>query len=289
MKIRIMIPFVLCIVMTIGSAGAVWGNTIFGPSGNSLIAGSEANMLASLDEAAASLYEAAYTNNRQAAFLKLQRFNQLTKQASVSGSGSQAGWEAINEAVAQIEQALVRGEPGSGWLMAATRIKLSTDALVRPEHALWLQYESILLHDWTRVQQSWKRSTDDGALAASAAMDSLNEHLNRIELAASIQFGDTAIDEALVRAHYTNLLLDGIIDGGSNGERVNKSLDALRDKLVQLFDEGRETAVLPVVAPAASTNPISWALFLGTIICAVLTYSGWRKYQRSPYGIKPLK
>ncbi|MDQ0111508.1 sporulation protein YpjB [Paenibacillus harenae] len=288
MKIRIVIPFVLCIVMTIGSAGAVWGNAIFGPSGYSTITGSKAGMLASLDEAAALLYEAAYTNNRQAGFLRLQQFNNIAKKASATGAGTPAGWAAINESVAHIERALVNGEAGSGWLMASSRIKLSTDALVRPEHALWLQYESVLLHDWTRVQQSWKRTTEDGALAASAAMDSLNEHLNRIEVAASMQYGNSAVDEALIRAKYTGLLLDGITYAGANGERVDRSLEALRSKLVQLFDEGRETADMPVVAPTATTNPISWALFLGTIICAVLTYTGWRKYQRSPYGTKPL-
>lgn len=249
-------------------------------------------MLVKLDETAASLYEAAYTNNRQAGYLKLQQFQALLNKSRAIGRGTAEGWAALYKEANDIDNALRRGDTGSGWLMSAARIKLTTDSLVRPEHALWLQYESVLLHDWDRVRQSWKRTSGDGADAAEAAVASLSMHLDRIEPAASMQFGSAALLEAKERLQYTERLLEGAkASGGDSGEataRVDRSLSVLRQLLAKLFDEGRQTAELPAVAPAAAVHPISWAFFLGTIICAVLTLTGWRKYRQTPYGTKPL-
>lgn len=288
MKVRFIVPFVICIVMTIGSAGVVWGDSAALSPYISILSTSPYKQLSRLDETANALYEAANTDNRQAGFLHVQQLERMIKGELKGKSGKMEGWAAIEQDARAIEQTITSSDTSSGWLKEAARIRLATDALVRPEHALWLQYESVMLDDLSRVEKAWKRQTGDGAIAARATMNSLQEHAERIEPAISMIYGSMHGAELIERIRYTNQLLESKKSSPLNEVMINHSLKALNNAIVKMFDHGGRAEVVPAIAPLATANPLSWTFFLGAIISAVLTYSGWRKYKNNPFGVKPL-
>lgn len=288
MKVRFIVPFVICIVMTIGSAGAVWGDSAAFSPYISILSTSPYKQLSRLDETANALYEAANTDNRQAGFLHVQQIERMIEGELKGKTGKMEGWAAIKQDANAIEQIITSSEASSGWLMEAARIRLATDALVRPEHALWLQYESIMLDDLSRVEKAWKRQTGDGAIAARATMNSLQEHAKRIEPAISMIYGSMHGAELNERIRYTNQLLETKKSSALNEVMINHSLKALNNAIIKMFDHSGRAEVVPAVAPLTTANPLRWTFFLGAIISAVLTYSGWRKYKNNPFGVKPL-
>jgi sporulation protein YpjB len=286
MKIRIVLPLFLCIVMTVCSV------TVAKAFPSELIGTGHVNEsrsgLLRLDETATALYEAAYRNNRQAGYKYVQQLAKLVDKQEVRQTGQAAGWMLMEDSISSIAFTLKNGKMTSDWLTASARIHLTTDALLRPEHALWLQYEKVMLEDLERVNRSWNRQTDDGATAARAAMNSFNEHLLRIEAAASMQRPADRIEELRERMHYTNVLLEAGMKGQTKQDWTDNSIQDLEYSLNRLFDNGHSEEEEPVIAPPGEANPISWILLLGAIIMAVLTYIGWRKYKQQPYGVKPL-
>ncbi|OBZ17548.1 MULTISPECIES: sporulation protein YpjB [Bacillales] len=288
MKIRFIIPFVICIVMTIGYAGSVWGNSAPLSQYAPLLSSSPYKQLQRLDDMASSLYEAANTNNRQTSYQYVQQLQRVIEGGLRQTMGNEEGWSAMAQDARTIEHTLVSGAGSSSWLMEAARIKLAADALIRPEHALWLQYESVMLDDLSRVEKAWKRQTGDGAIAARASMTGLQEHAKRIEPAIRMLYGGMLEAELTERILYTNKLLEANVHNITNDAMIDRSLKALKESLVRLFDQsGRENS-LPAVAAIPTSNPLSWTLFLGALISAILTYSGWRKYKANPFGVKPI-
>ncbi|MCA0754389.1 hypothetical protein KP806_04960 [Paenibacillus sp. N4] len=287
MKLRIIIPFVICIVMTIGSAGAVWGSSFDAGPNADVTAMNLQSELSRLDELAGSLYHAANINNRQAGYAYLQQLQRLLEGGQRPG-GMNEGWEFMKLDSDAIGRALVSGDAAAGWTREAARLRLAADALVRPDHALWLQYESLMLDDLSRVEKAWKRQTGDGAEAARAALGSLQSHADRIEPAVAILFGSMHAAELKGRIRYTNQLLESGTMSPSSEHLVNQSLKSLNASVIRLFDRSGSVEVEPAVAPIAAANPIKWTLMLGAVISAVLTYTGWRKYKAEPYGVKPI-
>ncbi|GLX68953.1 sporulation protein YpjB [Paenibacillus glycanilyticus] len=286
MKIRFVLPLCLCIVMTVCSV------TVARALPSDLIGTGHANEsrseLLRLDDTAASLYEAAYLNNRQAGYKYVQQLEKLVGNRDIRQAGQAAGWDLVEDSIDSILFTLKNGKQASDWLTAAAKIHLTTDALIRPDHALWLQYEKVMIEDLERVNRSWNRQTDDGATAARAAMNSFNDHLLRIEAAAAMQRPVDRIQELRDRMQYTNVLLEAGMKGQTKQDWTDNSIQDLEFSVNRLFDDGHNQEEEPVVAPIGETNPISWILLLGAIIMAVLTYSGWRKYKQQPYGVKPL-
>ncbi|WP_171056035.1 sporulation protein YpjB [Paenibacillus sinopodophylli] len=288
MSIRFIVPLVICILMAAGCANSIW----FGKS--SLYAYSDQPMqgtdkqLQRFDGIATSLYEAAYMNNRQAGFQHIQQLQVILTGDLKHVVGNREGWSAIQDDTELVLHKLTGGGNGADWLMEAARIRLAADALVHSQGALWLQYEKVMLDDWIRVDKAWKRQTDDGAIAARASMISLENHATRVSSAMSIQFGSMRESELHERIRYTNRLLEASIANKTNEAMIDRSLVALKDAMLRLFEQNTSEEVVPVIATVPISNPLSWTLFLGAIISAVLTWTGWRKYKSDPFGVKPL-
>jgi sporulation protein YpjB len=274
--------------MTIGYAGSVWGNSAPLSQYAPLLSSSPYKQLQRLDDMASSLYEAANTNNRQTSYQYVQQLQRIIEGELRQSTGNVEGWLAMAQDASAIERTLVSGAGSSSWLMEAARIKLAADALLRPEHALWQQYESVMLDDLSRVEKAWKRQTGDGAIAARATMTSLQEHAKRIEPAIRMLYGGMLEAELTERIQYTNKLLEANAHNITNDAMIDRSLKALKESLVRLFDQSGRDNSLPAVAAIPTSNPLSWTLFLGALISAILTYSGWRKYKANPFGVKPI-
>lgn len=288
MKIRFIIPFVVCIVMTIGYANLVWGSGASLQAFASRLTPDPSKQVQRMDNIASSLYEAAYTNNRQAAYQYVQQLQQLVDGELKYAAGNAEGWQAVERDANTIEKTLVKGSLGTSWFVEAARIKLTADALARPNNALWLQYEKIMLDDISRVEKAWKRQTDDGAIAARAVMISLEKHSDRIKPAVSMMYGSKHGTELMERIQYTNRLLEASRKDKNNVASINRSMLELKDTLTRMFNQNQLEADVPVVAAVPISNPLRWTLLLGAFISAILTYTGWRKYKENPFGVKPI-
>lgn len=288
MKIRFIIPFVVCIVMTIGYANLVWGSGASLQAFASRLTPDPSKQVQRMDNIASSLYEAAYTNNRQAAYQYVQQLQQLVDGELKYEAGNAEGWQAVERDANTIEKTLVKGSLGTSWFVEAARIKLTADALARPNNALWLQYEKIMLDDISRVEKAWKRQTDDGAIAARAVMISLEKHADRIKPAVSMMYGSKHETELMERIQYTNRLLEASRKDKNNVASINRSVQELKDTLTRMFNQNQLEADVPVVAAVPISNPLRWTLLLGAFISAILTYTGWRKYKENPFGVKPI-
>ncbi len=283
-----MFPMVICIVMTIGSVGTVWASHLSHGSSMLVLASDPYKKLIRLDEIASSLYIAAYTNNRQSGYNQVQQLQGMLDAGLSFLPGYHEGWALLEGDAQFIRETLLSGTTRTGWLLEAARIRLATDALIRQEHALWLQYERLMQDDMLRVQRAWKRPTGDGAVAARAAMNSLQEHHERIAPTLALLYGSHYSEEMKERIRYTNQLLEATTVSAANEAMVNHSLKALNESITRLFDQNGRREALPAIAPFAAANPVKWTLFLGAVISAVLAYSGWRKYKADPFGVKPL-
>lgn len=291
MKARFIIPLIVCLLMTAGSAGVVWGSANPEWSYTFLSADSPYRQLYKLDQTAAALYTAANANNRQAAYAELQKLNKLLAKEMLQAYGTSNGWAALKKDAAAIEQALSNGYHYQLWIEEAVRVRLGADSLIGGAGALWLQYEGLLQDDLLSVRKAWKRQTDDSAIAARAMLNELKQHARRIEIAALYAGDSVRMSELLARISYTDRLLDESISLGSNAnrkEQIEKSLDGIETAVIGVFMPYEDTFALPAVSVPAAAHPLKWSLFLGTIISAVLTWTGWRKYKQNPYGIKKL-
>ncbi|MFF2482188.1 sporulation protein YpjB [Paenibacillus sp. NPDC058071] len=284
MKIRMALAFTACIVMTFLAISAM-----FHPASQAMGEGGYAGKqsLLRLDKTAEQLYQAAYTNNRQAGYKYVQQLEKQMDSVSLRDvAGQSEGWRLLEDSVSAVEASLHGGRSGTSWMLEAARIHLTTDALIRPQHALWLQYEKLMLEDLQRVKRAWNRQTGDGAAAARAAMDSFTAHLAKIEAAAAVQRPGERIAQLKERMRYTNVLLDAGVRGQSKQDWTEDSIADLRDSLVRLFDDGLAGNEEPAFSPVAEARPIAWVLLLGAVISGVLAYNGWRQYKYRPYGIK---
>ncbi|MCR2802988.1 sporulation protein YpjB [Paenibacillus soyae] len=290
MKARFIIPLIVFIGMAAGSAGVVWGSASPGGSYDFLFADSPYRQLYKLDESATALYTAAYANNRHAAYAELQRLKRLMEDAMIQSYGTPEGWSAQLGDAAALERELSAGVPDSSWIEHAVRLRLGADALVGGEGALWLQYEGLLKEDLQAVRQAWKRSTGDAAIAAGAMLKGMTTHAHRIESAALYAGDSTRMNELLKRISYSERLLEAAANDRSKikPDQIEQSFDGIQSAISGVFLHYEEALAIPAEKSSALGHPLQWSLFLGTLISAVLTWSGWRKYKQSPFGVKKL-
>lgn len=298
-KTRIVVPFLICVFMTIGSVSVVWGNS--GPILGTLLPASERpyEALYRLDETGAALYGAANENNRQFAYLQVQKLKKGLDNDIVRTYGTVEGWDKLASDLKVIDAALGGGYSNAEWRERAARVRLALDAVVGGSGSLWFQYKRLLQDDIQLIGQALKRSTDDREAAAEAALallGSMTAHVNRIELAAAISGQGLRMEELMQRMAYSEKLIKQTRQdsAGSSIAHVRSALQSLDEALTAIegifrADIAADADAMPVLSPSTMVYPLQWSFFLGTLISAVLTFVGWRKYKQMPYGIKSIK
>lgn len=297
MKTRFVLPLVICVFMTIGSATVVSGGA--GPASNAvfLFTDSPYESLYKMDEIGAALYGAANDNNRQYAYAQVKKLQKAIGSEMDRAYGNQDGWEEIEGDLAMIETSLARGASTMEWRDYAARIRLALDAVIGGSGSLWLQYEALLREDVQLIGQALKRSTDDRAAAASSAealLATMKTHVNRIGAAAAISGHGLRMEELRKRMDYSGKLIASTMSGprSSSMAAMRAAVQSLEDaKLAidDIFRKDEAAAAVPAMGPPNAVYSLQWAFFIGTMISAVLTFVGWRKYKQTPYGVKPIE
>ncbi|MHA7963482.1 sporulation protein YpjB [Paenibacillus sp. CAU 1782] len=293
MKARIAAPLILCILLTLASSWSVWirpinaGHLDQSPGGHHI-------QLQVMNNTASDLYAAALSNERHLAYNRLMKLKQQTEAGMLRGFGTEAGWVALDNEMTETEALLLSGSPSRAWAEGAARIALAADAMSSGSGGLWLQYEKLLEDDLAAIRKAWKRSAGDPAAAAAARLNSFSAHAGRIAPAALMAGSAQATEQLLRSISEAAALLDAKMAGTADERRLQLAVEAafvsMENASSAMFEgEAYRSSVQPISASAGRPDVMQWALFLGTLISAVLTWTGWRKYKQNPFGVKTLR
>ncbi|WP_168119131.1 sporulation protein YpjB [Paenibacillus sp. HB172176] len=291
MKSRFLLPLVICCAMTTGLIGAVWVQA----APTSPVQQSEDGVyqeLLRMDQSAAALYTAAYTGNRAAVYAELQKLGKVIDHANVRLYGSDEGWKELEADIARLNEQFQGASGSDGWLEPAVRIRLAADALLWDKQGLWRQYEELLLNDLAELKQAWLGGSENSLMAAQARLIVMNAHARRMETAAKMAGDSIRTNELMFRLDYIATLFEAQSGDESRSNRrseIEKAFEGIHSALAGIYQTSVDAATSPVITPPAISGGTRWALFLGAVISAVLTWIGWRKYKQTPYGIKSLK
>jgi len=241
------------------------------------------------------LYKAANEGNRQLAFATLVRLEQAANKPHVRANGLPAGWRAFDRSLQEARNVLEGGK-GSGIYLQAARLKLAIDSLEQPL-SLWLQYQDVLRDDLARVRRLYSSPAIGDVTAASAALEQLRLHAERIEIAALMSKPPEQHEQlfaginglALIMKHQADVKVtigkEGSLGDVKQTGRVQESLVGLESTIAALFyasgwdDATTVSAPLLPAGQPAQARELLVTMFLASLVMGVLGFVGWRKFR----------
>jgi len=282
----------LCILVISAGCGDASVRVIGKPSMKDSVKVTELPALSTLAD---ELYNAANEGNRQLAFATLVRLEQAAKEPQVRANGLPAGWRAFDRSLQEARNVLERGK-GSGIYLQATQLKLAIDSLEQPL-SLWLQYQDVLRDDLARVRRLYSTPAIGDVTAASAALEQLRLHAERIEIAALMSKPPEQHEQlfaginglALIMKHQSEVKAaaknDGLAGNSKQTGMVQDSLSGLETTIAALFHASGWDEAATVSAPLTSAGQPGLArellvsMFLASLVMGVLGFVGWRKFR----------
>lgn len=290
MKSRFIVPLLVCVLFTLTSAGSVWGGSDESLREFEKAAGPYAE-LQKMNADAAALYAEAHANNRQSAYMLLLKVKNQAADIMLRSFGSKSGWDKLDLELSAAEESLSAGKQSHEWMENAARIALAADALASGSGGLWLQYEKLLEDDMVVLRRAWKRGSGEPS-AAAAILNGVSAHAGRVEAAASMAGSPEHAERLISEISRLEARLNALASGASDTSRLTLAVEAsflsMEEEIARMFAGAAYDSAFKPVTAAERPGLLQWALFLGTVISAVLTWAGWRKYKQNPFGVKPL-
>ncbi|BBH20966.1 hypothetical protein Back11_23110 [Paenibacillus baekrokdamisoli] len=252
--------------------------------------------LTELNRLSEELYSASNKGNRQLAYTILGHLEKASALPSVRQQGTPQGWIAFDKSLKEVKQVLSQTGSSRDWYMQAARIKLASDALIRPEAGLWLQYEDILGDDESRMRQAWQSQRKGYSEETLISLRIYNEHLQRFEVAALMQRDASLLLGLRNQLVYTEQLIRHVEkEGKTNATSIPQAFQNLILAQSHLF-QGDHPSIAAQSDPRVMMpggNPSSSEqlaiLYISAIVMSMLALVGWRRfaYERrhgSPYS-----
>jgi len=163
--------------------------------------------------------------------------------------------------------------------------------------SLWLQYQDVLRDDLARVRRLYSSPAIGDATAASAALEQLRLHAERIEIAALMSRPPEQHEQLFAGINGLTLIMKHQSDvkaiaekAGSVGNikqtgMVQDSLAGLETTIAALFQASGWDEATTVTAPLlpagqpASARELLVTMFLASLVMGVLGFVGWRKFR----------
>ena len=250
-----------------------------------------AGLLLQLETSITKVYDAAVINNRQAGYMELQRLNQyMLRYLNELTDEDKAGWLRVQKEITALMAAMESGTLAVNWHQQAAKIRLAIDSQVRPQTALWLQYQPLLKEDLALMRKTLYGQSDGSIQAARGIMSSVEAKFDRMKLAGYMVQEPDVISAAEKRmAHTKKLLFDKLYATKEKRNEIVQSVDALHTVLYAMFPSQQGSlTVSSVLEQGVESKSLGWSLFFGSFIFSVLAFVSWRKYKLVPYGIKPI-
>lgn len=243
-----------------------------------------------VQRSADAIYEASTAGNRQTAYYAGQQLSSQLKQllatdSLIESSQVQVIYREAKLMLANIEQK----KSAVQWRPQAARIKLAVDAagaqsVEAPGNAMWLQYEPIIEEDIARIRQAINMRNTRAYASASAMLQTLQEHTDRIAIAAVIANKSTEMNALLNSVTYMSRVLDAGERGTIASQLSQQVLAPVEAATAALFIDNEEREQ-PVIAPIGGGVPHRWIFGISSLISSLLAYVSWRKYKGTPYAI----
>jgi len=285
MKFRIWIMACLSLVCMIGSAVTVFGN----PSQPILYEYSSAEQrLVILENTIAELYEKSNASHKQEVYRLLQSLKHQLNDPQLLQFGTVNGWKMMKDDLLEAEKALIAEQPGIVWREPVNRLRLAVDSLLQAEQGPWLQYESLMLDDLQSIRRASHGSKESAPAMTAIYVEKLFERMNRMQIAAYMVGDESEMNHLTKRAELLKNFMTVHSEGWNSEQqkRLMTIVDNIELAVHGLFAQAEGTITVPAITVPTGTNPTSIALFIGSIISAILTYIGYRKYKQEPYGVK---
>jgi sporulation protein YpjB len=201
----------------------------------------------------------------------LQLSDQITH-LPFQGAVSIEGLNALTAIVTQAKRAFNAAalSPNEGQI-AAAQIRLATDALTHKNQPMWLQYDKVLRNDLALLTEAAKVNKEQEALKS---FSNFNQHIYLIHPSLLISRDPSEVEklDSLLSFVQTQMKKKPIAY-----QNVVMAAAQLQLTLDEIFDKNQETtAYLPI---GDHKQPIIWALGIGAIISAILTFAGWRMFK----------
>ncbi|AJY77145.1 sporulation protein YpjB [Paenibacillus beijingensis] len=236
------------------------------------------------------LYELVKYGNRQQSYYALRDTKMWLKQPALRMLGTEEGWSALEKSLERGERAFTIAGSGSGdngLTVAASQIRLASDALANPDSPLWQEYKGIVLEDLGRLSNAWKSRLDGqgGGSEGHAEMSLLAEHWTLLKPAALMTRPRQTVEEVEEKVGYTARLLQHANNEHFHEALTMQAIQSLESSMKGLFEFGtiNEKPVIAADFPAAS--PPFWIYVIVWFVSAVLALVGWRNYRGGQNGV----
>ncbi|MBD3918821.1 hypothetical protein H8B09_08670 [Paenibacillus sp. PR3] len=287
MRKRWLVACMLSLMLTVVLIGAA---AAAAPSERTATSISTSSTWQRVQRSADAIYEASTAGNRQAAYYAGQQLSSQLKELLEAerlneSSQLQAIYREAKLMLANIEQK----KSAVLWRPQATRIKLAVDAagaqsVGLASNAMWLQYEPIIEEDIARIRQAINIRNAQAYASASAMLHTLQEHTDRIAIAAAIADKSTEMNALLNSVTYMSRLLNAGERGTIASQLSQQVLAPVEAATAALFSGNAEREE-PVIAPIGGGVPHRWIFGISSLISSLLAYVSWRKYKHTPYAI----
>lgn len=228
--------------------------------------------IAQLNEEAAVLYRRVLENNMEEVRASITRISNSLQHISFEGQTSVEGIHALSETVVEVKEAAVKFKGDKHFLQqASAKLRLAADSLANSTKPLWLQYYKIVKNDLDALSQAANQNQSATILANRYAV--LEEHYETIRPAAIIRLEPYQIVQMDAWLSH----LKGLSNAKTSDTTQLGSMIAHGEELVnQLFGrEKDESAFVPFVQ---GPDRRVAGLVISSVIVAVLSYAGYRKY-----------
>jgi hypothetical protein len=243
-----------------------------------------------VQRSADAIYEAATDGNRQTAYFAGQLLSsQLRGLIMDDGNYNANQWQETYEEVKLMLDNIEKGKTAVVWRVQAIRIELAVDAagaetIGLPAGAMWLQYEPVIHEDISRIRQAINMRNTKAYASAAALLNTLQEHVNRIAIAAAIANKSAEISALQNSVTYMSRLLDAGERGAIAASLSQQVLVPVEAASAALFST-KDMREQPVIAPIGGGVPHRWIFGISSLISSLLAYVSWRKYKEAPYAV----
>ncbi|MEF2244983.1 sporulation protein YpjB [Paenibacillus sp. IITD108] len=253
-------------------------------------AAQNAELLEQLEASINKIYEAAVIDNRQAGYVELQKLKKYVERYLEKSTDVRlTGWQQLRHEVERLSISMESGTLAVNWHQQAAKLRLAIDSQIRPQTALWLQYQLLLKEDIALLKKSLYGQSDGFIQAARGIMTSIEGKYDRLKLAGYMEQEPAVIAAVEERiAHTKKLLFDKPYATKEKRNEIVASVDALHTVFISLFQDNTQSIAASVLIVGPESEALGWTLFFGGFIFTVLAFVSWRKYKLAPYGVKPI-
>ena len=227
--------------------------------------------VAGLDRLAEETEQLTKQGKTAEARIRLNTLGEKMVATSFTGVSGVEGIRSLSDAILTAQRAYnqARFSEAEG-LAAIGRVRLITDAMLRPEHPVWHQAYKLLKDDAELLE---KNASQGDLAAVKTVFRDWSDRYQGIRPAVLVR----TPAEKVEKLDSLTVFLAGRIAARETG--TTAFLEAVK-QLDQGIDElfGRRedhTAYLPL---AATERPLLWTFGIGTLLTAVLSYVAWRMY-----------